>query len=183
VNQATINIAVVNIVTIIKATIATAMINDPTIVIKTIGTTIVLDTTTRTWGATSPMTRRMIASAITSRKKVTRPCTMTSPQAPAICLKEGVDLAPDHLCALVLVLGLALAQAAGATATIMLIKMTASLVQHPSKGINPSRGTRTPPRVTTADAFIARTKVILSLPPSPLQKQRRSAPRNRELCQ
>jgi hypothetical protein len=29
-----------------------------------------------------------------------------------------------------------------------------------------------------ADAFIARTKAILCLPPSPLQKQRRSAPRN-----
>ncbi len=33
---------------------------------------------------------------------------MTSPQAMAICPKEGVDLVPDHLCALVLVLGLAL---------------------------------------------------------------------------
>jgi hypothetical protein len=60
---------------------------------------------------------------------------MTSPQALAICLKEGVNLIPDHLCTLVLVLSLALAQAAGATATIMLIKTTASLVQHPSKGI------------------------------------------------
>ena len=77
----------------------------------------------------------MIASAITSRKRVTKPCTMTSHQAPAICPKEGVDLAPDYLHALALVLGLALAQAAGATANIMLIKMIASLVQHPSKGI------------------------------------------------
>ncbi len=108
---------------------------------------------------------------------------MTSPQAPAIRPKEGVDLVPDHLCTLVLVLGLALAQAAGATATIMLIKMTASLVQHPSKGIHPSTGTRTPPRVTMADTFIARTKEILCLPPSLLQKQRRSAPRNRGLHQ
>ncbi len=80
--------------------------------------------------------------------------------------KVGVDLIPDHLRALVLVLGLALAQAAEATVTIMLIKMNASLVQHPSKGINPSMGTRTPPRVTTADAFIAQTKAILCLPPS-----------------
>ncbi len=80
---------------------------------------------------------------------------MTSPQAPEIRPKEGVDLVPGHLCALVLVLGLALAQAEGATATIMLIKMTASLVQHPSKGIHPSTGTCTPPRVTMADAFIA----------------------------
>jgi hypothetical protein len=91
---------------------------------------------------------------------------MTSPQAPAICPKEGVDLVPDHLRALVLVLGLALAQAAGATATIMLIKMTVSLVQHPSKGIHPSMGTCTPLRVTTADTFITRTKAILCLPPS-----------------
>ena len=126
------------------------------------------------------MLTKMIASAITSRKRVMRPCTMTSPQAPAICPKEGVDLVPDHLRALVLVLGLALAQAAGATATIMLIKTTASLVQHPSKGIHPSMGTRTPWRVTMADAFIARTKAILCLPPSLLRKQRRSAPRNRE---
>jgi hypothetical protein len=60
---------------------------------------------------------------------------MTSPQPPAIFLKEGVNIIPNHLCTLVLVLGLALAQAAGATANIMLIKMIASLVQHPSKGI------------------------------------------------
>ncbi len=86
---------------------------------------------------------------------------MTSPQAPAICPKEGVDLIPDHLCALILVLGLALAQAAGATATIMLIKTIASLVQHPSKGIHPSTGTRTPPRVTTVDVSITRTKAIV----------------------
>ncbi len=182
VNQATINIAVINIAIITKVTNATAMINNPTMVIKTIGVTIVLNAMTRTWGATSPMTRRMIASAITSRKRMMSPCTMTSPQAPAICPKEGVDLVPDHLWALFLVFGLALAQAAGATATIMLIKMTASLVQHSSKGIHPSTGTCTPPRVMTADAFIAQTKAILGLPPSLLQKQRRSAPRNRESC-
>jgi hypothetical protein len=75
------------------------------------------------------------------RKKVMRPCTMTSPQAPAIHPKEGVNLVLDHLCTHVLVLGLALAQAAGATVTIMLIKMIASRVQHPSKGIYPSMGT------------------------------------------
>jgi hypothetical protein len=91
---------------------------------------------------------------------------MTSPQALAICPKEGVDLIPDHLYTLVLVLGLALAQAAGATATIMLIEMTTNLVQHPSKGIHPSTGTCTSPRVTIADTFIARTKAILCLPPS-----------------
>jgi hypothetical protein len=91
---------------------------------------------------------------------------MASPQVPAIRPKEGVDLVPDHLHALDLVLGLALAQAAGATATIMLIKMTASLVQHPSKGIHPSMGTRTPPRVTMADAsFITRTKSDTVLAP------------------
>jgi hypothetical protein len=47
-------------------------------------------------------------------------------QVPAICPEEEVDLGPDHLCTLVLVLGITLTQAAGATATIMLIKMTAS---------------------------------------------------------
>jgi hypothetical protein len=128
----------------------------------------------------NPTTRRMITSTITSIKRVTRPCTMTSPQAPAIFPKEGVDLIPDHLCALVLALGLALAQAAGATTTIMLVKTTTSLVHHPSKGIHPSTGTHTPPRVMAADAFIAQTRAILSLQPSPLQRQRRSTPRNRE---
>jgi hypothetical protein len=83
---------------------------------------------------------------------------MTSPQAQAICLKEGVDLVPDHLRALILILSLALAQAAGATVTIMLIKMTASLVQHPSKGIHPSTGTCTLPRVTTVDALRSHQK-------------------------
>jgi hypothetical protein len=97
---------------------------------------------------------------------------MTSPQALAIRPKEGVDLNPDHLCALVLVLGLALAQAAGATATIMLIKMTASLVQHPSKGIHPSTGTCTPPRVTMADAFIARTKAFATFSATKAKKKR-----------
>jgi hypothetical protein len=105
---------------------------------------------------------------------------VTSPQALAIFPKEGVNLISDHLRALVLILGLALAQAAGATATIMLIKMTASLVQRPRKGIHPSTGTCTPPRVMTAGTFIARTKAILCLPPSLFQKQRRSTPRNRE---
>jgi hypothetical protein len=185
VNWATLNIAVINIATIIEATNVIAMIDNLTIIIETIGATNALNATTRTWGASSPMTRRMIASAITTRKIVTRPCTMTSPQALAIRLKEGVNLVLDHLHALVLVLvlSLAFAQAAEATATIMLIKTTTSLVQHPSKSIYPSTGTRTPPRVMTADAFIARTKVIMSLPSSPLQRQRRSAPRNRELHQ
>ncbi len=47
-NQANINIAVINIMTIIKTTDVTAMINDPTIIIKTIDTTIALNATTRT---------------------------------------------------------------------------------------------------------------------------------------
>jgi hypothetical protein len=90
---------------------------------------------------------------------------MTSPQALAIRPKEGVNLVPDHLCALVLVLDLALTQTAGTTSTIMLIKMTANLVHYQSKGIHPSTGTRTPPRVTMSDTYIARTKAILCLPP------------------
>jgi hypothetical protein len=47
-NQATVNIAVITIPTIIKATNATAMINDPTILIEKIGVMIALDATTRT---------------------------------------------------------------------------------------------------------------------------------------
>jgi hypothetical protein len=47
-NQATVNIAVVTIATIIEATNTTTMIDDPTIVIKTIGATIALEVTTRT---------------------------------------------------------------------------------------------------------------------------------------
>jgi hypothetical protein len=47
-NQATVNIAVVNIVTVIIATDATTMINNLTIVIKMIGATITLEATTRT---------------------------------------------------------------------------------------------------------------------------------------
>ncbi len=134
---------------------------------------IVVDATIRTQKATSPMTRRMIASAITPRKRAMRPCIMTSPlfQAPAICPEEEVDLVQDLLCALVL--GLALAQAARATITIMSIKMITSQVQPPSVGI-------CTPRTTMMDITVAGTIAILFLPPSPPQKQRKSAPRNRE---
>jgi hypothetical protein len=45
-------------------------------------------------------------------------------QAPAICLKEGVNLVLDHLCALGL--ALTLIQAIGATTIIMSTKMIAS---------------------------------------------------------
>jgi hypothetical protein len=181
VNQATINITVVNIATTIEATDATTIIEDPTIAIKTINTTIALNATTRTRGATSPMTRRMIPGMITSRKRATRPCIMTSPlsQVPAIFLEEGVALVPDHLCALGLALCLPLAQAAGAATTIMLTKTIASQVQPPSTGIHPSTDICTP-KTMMMDITIAQTKVILSLPPSPLQRQRRSALRNRE---
>jgi hypothetical protein len=101
---------------------------------------------------------------------------MTSPlsQALAICPEREVDLVQDPLH---LNLGLALAQAVRATNIIMLIQMIASQAQPLSAS------TRTPPRVTMVDAFIALTKAILFLSPSLLQKQRRSAPRNRELHQ
>ncbi len=156
---------------------ATVMIDNPTIVIKTIDTTIALEVTTRTQKAPGPTTRRMIASAITPRKRATRPCIMTSPlsQVLAICSEKEVVLVQDLLCALNL--GLALAQAAGATTTIMLTKMTVGQIRPLSVG------TCTPQRVMMGDAFIAQTKAILCLSPSLLQKQRRSAPRNRELCQ
>jgi hypothetical protein len=140
--------------------------------------TIALNAMTRTQRAQSPTTRRMIASTITPRKRATRPCTMTSPlcQAWAICLEEGIVLVQDLF--RTLVLDPILAQAAGAMTTTMGPKMTAGQI-HPS-----SAGTRTPLRVTMADAFIALIRAIPFLPPSPPQLQRRvSAPRNRKLRQ
>jgi hypothetical protein len=113
-------------VTTIEATDALAMITNLIIVIEMTNTMIVVNAMTRTQGTISPTTRRMIARAITSRKRATRPCIMTSPlcRALAICPEEGVDLVPDLLCALILVL--ALAQAAGAMKTIMSNNMIAS---------------------------------------------------------
>jgi hypothetical protein len=173
----TVNIAVVTTATIIKVTGATATITNLTIIIEMINATIALNVRTRTQKVPSPMTRKMIAGAITPRKRVMRPCIMTSrlSRAPVICPEKEVDLVQDLLRALNL--GLALAQAARATTTIMSTKMTTEQIC-PS-----SAGTRIPPRVTTADTFIARTKAILSLPPSPLRERRRNAPRNRELRQ
>jgi hypothetical protein len=178
VNQATINIVVVHIATIIKATGATATITNPTILIETINAMITLNAKTRNQTAPSPMTRRMITSAITPRKRATRPCIMTSPlcRAQAIHPEEGVLFVQNLLCALVL--GLTLAQAAGATTTTMWPKMTAGQIR-PS-----SMGTRTPPRVTMVGISIALTRALAFLPPSPLQLGRKvKAPRNRELCQ
>jgi hypothetical protein len=126
VNQATSSTIATNIAITIKATNVIATIANLTIVIETINAMIVVDATTRTQGTTSPTTRRMIASAITSRKRVTRPCTMTSPlcRAPAICPEEGVNLVPDLLCAIAFLL--ALAQAAGVMKKIMSNNMIAS---------------------------------------------------------
>jgi hypothetical protein len=172
VNQATASITVATTTTIIEATNTTAMIADLIIVIQTIDAMIVVDVMTRTQGTASPTTRRMIASVITLRKRVMRPCTMTSLlcQEPAACPEKGVDL--DLLRALDLVL--ALAQAAEATKTIMLNNMIRSRAQHPNAGV------RTP-RTTTMDITIARTRAIAFLPPSLLQRQREViAPRNRE---
>jgi hypothetical protein len=66
-------------VTTIEATDAIAMIADPIFFIKMINAMIALDAMTMTQRAPSPMTRRMIASAITPRKRVMRQCIMTSP--------------------------------------------------------------------------------------------------------
>jgi hypothetical protein len=136
------------------------MIDNPTIVIKTIDATITLNKMTRTQRVPSPTTKRMIADAITSRKRAMRPCIMTSPlcQAPAICQEEGVKLIPD----LLHILGLALTQAAGARTTTMWPTITGRI--HPS-----SAGTCMPPRVTMVDAFITLIRAILSFPPSPPQ--------------
>ena len=94
VNQATVIIAVVTTATIIEGTNAIAMITDLTTVIKTTNVMIALNVMTRTQKVPSPMTRRMIASAITPRKRATRPCIMTSPlsQAPAICPEKKLTL-------------------------------------------------------------------------------------------
>jgi hypothetical protein len=103
---------------------AIAKITDLTIVIKMIDAMITLDVMIKTRKAPSPMTRRMLASMITPKKRATRPCIMTSSlsQAPAICPEKEVDLVQDLLCTLNL--SLALAQAARATTIIMLTKMT-----------------------------------------------------------
>ncbi len=78
-NQATSSIVATSIATIIKATNAVAMTADLTIIIKTIDAMIDLVAMIRTRRAASPTKRRMIASVITSRKRATRPCSMTSP--------------------------------------------------------------------------------------------------------
>jgi hypothetical protein len=169
---------ITNIAITIKVTDVIVTIADMTIIIKTINAMIVVDATTRTQRATSPTTRRIIASTITPRNKATKLCIMTSPlcQVPAICPEEGFDLVQDLLPTLVLVLGLTLAHVAGAMTTIMLTKMIASQAQPPSVSI-------CTPRMTMMDITITRTKAILFLPPSLLRSQRRSAPRNRESCQ
>ncbi len=124
VNQTTISIAVVTTATIIEATKAIATITNLAIVIETTDAMITLDVTTRTRKAPSPTTRRMIASTITPRKRVMRPCIMTSPlrQALAIHPEKEVNLVQDLIHSLNL--GLALAQVVRATTTI--IKMIAS---------------------------------------------------------
>ncbi len=78
-NQATSSTVATNIAITIKATDVIATIADLIIIFKTIDAMIVVIAMTRAQGTTSPTTRRMIASMITSRKRVTRPCTMTSP--------------------------------------------------------------------------------------------------------
>jgi hypothetical protein len=132
-NQATSSTIATNIVIAIKATNVIATIADLIIIIEMINAMIMVDATTRMQGTASPTTRRMIASAFTSRKRVTRPCTMTSPlcQALAVCPEKGVNL--DLLCALALVL--ALAQAVEAMKTIMSNNMTTSQAQRPNAGV------------------------------------------------
>jgi hypothetical protein len=176
-NQATSSTVATNIATTIEATDVIATIANLTIIIKMINAMIMVDATTRTQGTTSPTTRRMIASAITSRKRATRPCTMTRPlrRAPALPLEKGVNLVPDLLHALALVLGLA--QAAGAMKTIMSNNMIASQAQPPNVGVCILR-------MMMMDITIARTRGIAFLPPSLLQRQREViTPRNRELRQ
>ncbi len=134
---------------------------------------------TRTTRTKRPMRRRMIAITIMSRKRVTRPCTTTSPlhQAWTLCQKKGVALVQDLLLALVPVLALAQAAVAGATPIIMCLMMTASQA-YLSSMITCTLST------TMTDKSIVLMKAILFLPPSALQKQRRvSIASNRELRQ
>ncbi len=174
VNQATNSTVATNIMTTIEATNVIGTIANLTIIIETIDAMIMVKATTRMQGTISPTTRRMITSVIISKKRATRPCTMTSPlcQAPAFCLEEGVDLIPDLLHAITLIL--ALAQAAGATKTIMSNNMITSRAQPPNAGV-------CIPRTMMTDITITRTRAIAFLPPSLLQRQREViAPRNRE---
>jgi hypothetical protein len=174
VNQATSSTIVTNIATTIKATDVIVVIPDLTIIIEMINAMIVVNATTRLQETTSPTTRRMIASVITSRKRATMPCTMTTllHQAPAIHPKEGVDIVQDLLHALALVL--ALAQAAGATKNIISNNMIASRAQPPNAGVHI-------PRRMMIDITIIQTRGIAFLPPSLLQRQREViTPRNRE---
>jgi hypothetical protein len=152
---------------IINTTNAVGMTDNPTIIIEMINATINLVAMTRTIRATSPMRRRMIASAITPRKRVTRPCTMTSSlcQVRTPRSEKGFALTQNILLTLVPVL--ALAQAAGPTTTIMWLAMIASQAH------SPSVGTRTPPRAMTMDVSIALTRAIMLLPPSLLQRKRK----------
>jgi hypothetical protein len=172
---ATTSTVATNIAITIKATDVIAMIADLVIVIKMINAMIVVDAAIRTRGTASPTTRRMIAGAITSRKRVTRPCTMTSPLhwALAVCPEKGVDL--DLLRALALVL--ALAQAAEATKIIMSNNMITSQVQRPNAVVWIQW-------MMMTGITIARTRGIVFLQPSLLQRQREIiAPRNWELGQ
>ncbi len=103
-NQATIRIVTTSTATIIEATNAIATTDDPTIVIETNDAMIVLSATIRTTRAVSPMRKKMIASTITPRKRMTRPCSMTSPlhQTWTPRPEKGVILAQYLLNALVL---------------------------------------------------------------------------------
>jgi hypothetical protein len=86
---------VTRIPTIIEAINAIAMTNDMTIVTEIINATIILIAKTRTKRTKSPTRRRMIASAITSRKRVTKPYTTTSPLHQA--WTEGASRKGTHL--------------------------------------------------------------------------------------
>jgi hypothetical protein len=115
----------------------------------------------------SPTRRRMIASAITSKRRVIRPCTTTTPlcQAQTLCPEIGVAPVPGLLLALAPVLVLAQAAATGATPTIMLLIMTTSQV-------DPSSANTCTLRTKTMDITIVPTRAILFSPPVLLQKQR-----------
>ena len=110
VNQATSSTVATNIAITFKVTDGIAMITGLIIIIKTIDAMIVVNAMTRMQGTASPTTRRMIASAITSRKRVMRPCTMTSPLHQAQTLFPVKGVAPIQVLLLALAPVLALAK-------------------------------------------------------------------------
>jgi hypothetical protein len=143
--------------------------NNMTVAIKTINAMIALVAKRRA-ARKSPTRRKMIASAITSRRKVMGPCITTCPcyHAQILCLEKGVAPVQGLLLAHAPVLALAQAAATGAMQTIMSPMMTSSQA-------DPSSASICTLRIPTMDITIVPRKAVLFLPPLLLQKQKRTS--------